>query len=914
MPRFDFDELVKETLEQTEVQIVEPDKKDEAEETQVTSIFEISQQVMTRSRDSMSLFHSALPVQVAKTPNRKVPAPQAKKRTSSILKSIQISSSPVQKSSQAPPPHMEEWRSQHAPLEPVPVQYPSKPSIPLDAGDLWRNDMGLFMGRSFRACFSPSGKIYIPRQNYGSDDFGHKVDVRDVRSSLHDTSEGRRSYVELMKAHHEKLGVGDSSNIQQCLDHYCSVTAKDRNLQSKYSSFFAFIRCLLVDSSSGLLDSFSDWLQGDLKQEIATYLQTGGKEQRLNDSLSDYDRIFVHLTGRQIDHACTVAMDMGDFELALLVAQLGESTNMAHDMIKQVEWMEVTHSSYLSNQREYIESKKLLQIYRLLAGDIDALLATMCSDYEQDLKDPSRYAYPNQDIMKLPPEGMRSHKMDLFSDKRKLHFSLQGAFQYFIGLQWQTSSDRTRQIVPHPWPAFLQTSSSRQRVPKQLVRKMMLDGPSRTCAFLPDYIQRSLGLNQNSSLLPARLVLLDSSSPSSSWPVDMRLQLLHLMYSDLCGKEASLSCLLDPQSSLPHEMDWELSWHVCEIFSRCKNKDSAQKSSLLGRMMSKFVGSEEFSLLRLKIALNFASQLEMSGQWEMSAYVLLACIDASMKMETLQDEAAEQWEALYRSSITSAFRSLLARHSEHMEQRGYDITVKGVCVLQESEMLQKLCDGVEVRNWFTQAQAWSSRQEMETSLGHRRLHHDRELSLCLECHEGGRAHELVLQLLHHEDLLSEDSKLNEKTILLLRRLENEMSRWRREWVNGAAAILALLEVMETIQNLEKNNYDLQPEDVMQYLLQVQGCAKIIASLSFNVQRACEGLLTKVAVALWQFSTDRAGSMGSSYKLNLPPGKQLGLVQQLAVSSFRMMSERGRRTDQQLMEEDEEMMERETEEC
>eukprot|EP00960_Hanusia_phi_P009355 271044-Hanusia_phi.AAC.2 len=84
--------------------------------------------------------------------------------------------------------------------------------------------MGLFIGRSFRACFSPSGcarmsrlvlisstpagKIYIPRQNYGNNDFGHKLCVRDVRSSLHDTSEGRRSYVELLKTHHEKLGVG----------------------------------------------------------------------------------------------------------------------------------------------------------------------------------------------------------------------------------------------------------------------------------------------------------------------------------------------------------------------------------------------------------------------------------------------------------------------------------------------------------------------------------------------------------------------------------------------------------------------------------------------------------------------------------------------------------------------------------
>eukprot|EP00960_Hanusia_phi_P009354 271044-Hanusia_phi.AAC.1 len=71
---------------QAEVQVVESDKKDEEEENQVTSIFEISQQVrsspaiavtnslpqaMSKSRGNLSLFHSALPVQVVKTPNRK---------------------------------------------------------------------------------------------------------------------------------------------------------------------------------------------------------------------------------------------------------------------------------------------------------------------------------------------------------------------------------------------------------------------------------------------------------------------------------------------------------------------------------------------------------------------------------------------------------------------------------------------------------------------------------------------------------------------------------------------------------------------------------------------------------------------------------------------------------------------------
>jgi hypothetical protein len=55
------------------------------------------------------------------------------------------------------------------PPKPVQPSYPAAPEVPLDCPDKWRNDMGLFLGRSFRVSFSADGKVYMPRQCYGTD-------------------------------------------------------------------------------------------------------------------------------------------------------------------------------------------------------------------------------------------------------------------------------------------------------------------------------------------------------------------------------------------------------------------------------------------------------------------------------------------------------------------------------------------------------------------------------------------------------------------------------------------------------------------------------------------------------------------------------------------------------------------------
>ena len=71
------------------------------------------------------------------------------------------------------------------------------------------------------------------------------------------------------------------------------------------------------------------------------------------------------------------------------------------------------------------------------------------------------YASPGEESMKLPPEGMSANKADMFSDARKLHLSVQGAIQYYLSKCWEKReldqhSRNDQQIVPHPWPVYVE--------------------------------------------------------------------------------------------------------------------------------------------------------------------------------------------------------------------------------------------------------------------------------------------------------------------------------------------------------------------------------------------------------------------------------------------------------------------------
>ena len=75
------------------------------------------------------------------------------------------------------------------------------------------------------------------------------------------------------------------------------------------------------------------------------------------------------MAGKQIDEACRVAREeCKDFALAVLLSQAGEDTSLPEDMQEQVSWLETRYGAADA------ESAKLLQIYRLLAGQVDDVL------------------------------------------------------------------------------------------------------------------------------------------------------------------------------------------------------------------------------------------------------------------------------------------------------------------------------------------------------------------------------------------------------------------------------------------------------------------------------------------------------------------------------------------------------------
>ena len=90
-----------------------------------------------------------------------------------------------------------------------------------------------------------------------------------------------------------------------------------------------------------MLKSFSDWLEEDLKTTVEEALHTRGVDgapaagagAAQSAAQSAYDKIFIHLTGKQIDKACAVAQqECNDYALAVLLSQAGEDTSLPADM------------------------------------------------------------------------------------------------------------------------------------------------------------------------------------------------------------------------------------------------------------------------------------------------------------------------------------------------------------------------------------------------------------------------------------------------------------------------------------------------------------------------------------------------------------------------------------------------------
>ena len=272
---------------------------------------------------------------------------------------------------------------------------------------------------------------------------------------------------------------------------------------------FGLLSALSCDSQTDMLDAFSSWLQKVVAPSVDGCLRGLGDRM---EGVTELDELFVRLTGRQIDEACEAAVRADDVDLALLVAMAGDKTSLSHDMQCQLEYLISKYGGRIeSNSATDSVPVKLMQIYRLLAGDIDELLRRLAGRTDGDsmripggeLLDWKRclalylwYQLPDDTNLVLPPDGMHCKRSDVFDSSRQ-RFSVLGAFQYFTSqLRQSHGTPLDAPIVSHPWPQYLESPTSpssdsalRQTSVLRALHGCVQSSSAGGCAQLPPSVQ-----------------------------------------------------------------------------------------------------------------------------------------------------------------------------------------------------------------------------------------------------------------------------------------------------------------------------------------------------------------------------------------------------------------------------------------
>ena len=542
-----------------------------------------------------------------------------------------IASAPMRPSRDVPTP----IRESRVVVQKRPILCPPKPHTMPDK-KLWHNDAGLFLGRSFRACFSPAGELFTVGKVYriqteGSTQLvparahGHAADPMitgsENRAAAGSQGEGAyrvevipmvgrlfhsRSYIEQLKLHENAFSNSpmDFKSLMNAARRYAelSKTQTDCNgSRQQGHAVWTLLHALNERDERSVMEKLSEWLEISLREAPST------KYSRF----SSVDKAFVHLTSREVLDACESIWNE-DSSLALLIAQIGQHTSLAHDMAKQVEWLENYGEKFKSKSFELDpESNKILQMYRLLSGNVDTLLEKMRDQIRENedgsLKLPGGklldwkrgfalylwYACADPELVKVPPEGMpgscpedmRTHsRMGCFHDawqnghnNRNIlkHFSVRGAFLHFMS-QLSTKNAIHVPIVSHPFPAYLEDSSSAPIQQAQVLRNLW--GQRRMLQreipqMPPDVVRnvdRCVQFEPGTGLVTPYERPLQADSPKqvflqSDWPVDICFHLLHLLHMRDCGQDTSLAKILCTETHSREAMDYELAWHLYQV-------------------------------------------------------------------------------------------------------------------------------------------------------------------------------------------------------------------------------------------------------------------------------------------------------------------------------------------------------------
>jgi nuclear pore complex protein Nup98-Nup96 len=122
-----------------------------------------------------------------------------------------------------------------------------------------------------------------------------------------------------------------------------------------------------LDTPSDVDPQKMEWIRHlRRKMKVGDWLQTAvspAVEQVMLDSgASPVSRVFALLTGNQIERACNVAMDAGDFHLATLLAQIGGDQKFRSTMWSQWE-------NWVKSGTDVFIDEDYRKVYCLIAGE-----------------------------------------------------------------------------------------------------------------------------------------------------------------------------------------------------------------------------------------------------------------------------------------------------------------------------------------------------------------------------------------------------------------------------------------------------------------------------------------------------------------------------------------------------------------
>lgn len=310
-----------------------------------------------------------------------------------------------------------------------------------------------------------------------------------------------------------------------------------------------------------LLESWlEDVVRSEVEDDLRNLASSSSPSSPSSSSSTGAARIFTLLSGHQISRACSSALDSKDLRLATLLAQAGGDDEFREDVYLQLsKWREYRVDSFISEEHR--------RVYEVLCGNVGI------------------------------SEGRKNGGgVGIEERSEEVNVSEGVGWKRAFGLQlWYGTFGSEVSEAVQRYEASL---SSTKVAPPQ-----------------PDYI-----LSSSSS----------SSTPTTTWssPNTSPTSPLYHFLKLFTSPTHSLESVLLPQNFGPSPLDYRLSWHLYILFSRVLRRRDFEDRVVVGADGDgdgdgEEEGVEGNSVRADAVTEAYATQLERSGLWEWSVFVLL---------------------------------------------------------------------------------------------------------------------------------------------------------------------------------------------------------------------------------------------------------------------------------------------------